>query len=173
MNPRPEEDTGPQTLPWTRSCFVCGEENPHGLHLKSRMEDGLIVADYVTRDADRGYKHIVHGGIAMTLLDEVMTWAAILAARRVCVAAEMTARMKRPIQVGQTLRVEGEVAEQRSRLVVALGRILDRDGQLLASASGKYVPMVDDQARLCEKDFVQSPASVALGSLLGTDHGPR
>jgi len=27
-------------LPWTRSCFVCGEQNPIGLNLRFRIEDG-------------------------------------------------------------------------------------------------------------------------------------
>ena len=69
------------TLPWTKSCFVCGQENPHGLHLKCRVDDGQVILEYTTQERDLGWRSIVHGGIVMTLMDEVMTWAAILAAR--------------------------------------------------------------------------------------------
>ncbi len=156
-----ESPGGPRgTLPWTRSCFVCGQDNPHGLHLKSRVEDGRVVIDYVTREADLGYRHIVHGGIAMTLLDEVMTWAAILAARRVCVAAEMTARLKQPIRVGHALRVEGWVTRAASRVLLTEGRILGADGSILMAASGKYMPMPEDQLKLAEKDFVEDPDTI-------------
>jgi uncharacterized protein (TIGR00369 family) len=144
-------------LPWTRSCFVCGQDNPHGLNLRSRIEDGIVVLDYTTRDADRGYQHIMHGGIAMTLLDEVMTWAAILSAGKVCVAAEMSTRLRKPIRVPQLIRVEGWITRATSRLLVTEGRILDAEGQVLLFSTGKYMPMPGDQVMLAEKDFVESP----------------
>ena len=131
-------------LPWTRSCFVCGQDNPHGLHLRSRIENGRVMLDYTPREADLGYKHIVHGGIAITLLDEVMTWASIVAARRICVAAELATRLKKPIRVGQTLRVEGWVIRQTSRLILTEGAhprfrrpdAPDRRRQIHADAEG-------------------------------------
>jgi acyl-coenzyme A thioesterase PaaI-like protein len=154
------------TLPWTRSCFVCGQDNPHGLHLRSRIEDGRVILDYTPREADLGYKLIVHGGIAITLLDEVMTWSAIVAARRVCVAAELTTRLKKPIRVGQKLRVEGWVTRQTSRLILTEGVLLDADRQPLLTAEGKYMPMPKDQIALTEKDFVISPESISPNEIV-------
>ena len=153
-------------LPWTRSCFVCGEDNPHGLHLRPRIENGRIIIDYVPRTADLGYKHIVHGGIAVTLLDEVMTWAAIVASRHVCVAAELTSRLKRSILVGQVLRVEGGVIRQTSRLILTEGVILDSSGQPVQTATGKYMPMPKDQIDLTQKDFVVSPHTIQPGQIV-------
>jgi uncharacterized protein (TIGR00369 family) len=155
------------TLPWTRSCFVCGQDNPHGLHLRSRIEDGRVILDYTPREADLGYKHIVHGGIAITLLDEVMTWAAIVATRRVCVAAELTTRLKKPILVGEPLRVEGWVTRQTSRLILTEGAIVNPDGQPLLTAEGKYMPMPKDQIELTQKDFVISPDAIQPQDIIG------
>ena len=162
---RPLADLPDGVLPWTRSCFVCGEANPHGLRLRSRLEDGCVVLDYTTRDTDRGYRHIVHGGIAVTLVDEVMTWAAIAAARTVCVAAELVTRLRQPIEVGRTLRVEGRLAGGRSRLLMTEGRILGADGAVLLTAKGKYMPMPPDKVALCAKDFVTGPDSLPLDRL--------
>lgn len=155
------------TLPWTRSCFVCGEENPHGLRLRSRLENGRVLLDYTTRPADVGYRHLVHGGLATTLLDEVMTWAAIIAMQRVCVAAELTVRLKSPIRVGDTLHVAGWVERAAGRLCLAQGEIRSPAGAVLLSAVGKYMPMPPDQAALTEKDFVHSPAALPLRDVLG------
>ena len=155
------------TLPWTRSCFVCGENNPHGLHLKSRVDNGRVALDYTTREADLGYRHIVHGGIAMTLLDEVMTWAAIVDVRRACVAAEISVRLRKPIRVGQRLRVEGAIEARKSKILLTCGEIKDETGQVLATASGKYVPMPSDQVSLCTKDFVPSAEALDPAMLLG------
>jgi acyl-coenzyme A thioesterase PaaI-like protein len=155
------------TLPWTRSCFVCGQDNPHGLHLRSRIEGDRVVLDYTTRTADLGYKHIVHGGLAITLLDEVMTWAAIVSARRVCVAAEVAARLKKSIRVGETLHVAGWVARATARRIVTDGEIRNGAGDLLLGATGKYMPMPQDQIELTEKDFVISPEAIHPKELIG------
>jgi uncharacterized protein (TIGR00369 family) len=154
-------------LPWTRFCFVCGQDNPHGLHLRSRIENGRVMLDYTSRDADLGYKHIVHGGIAITLLDEVMTWASIVAARRACVAAKLATRLKKPIRVGQTLCVEGWVVRQTSRLILTEGVILDSEGRTLLTAEGKYMTMPKEPIALTEEDFVVSPESISLNEIVG------
>jgi acyl-coenzyme A thioesterase PaaI-like protein len=104
----------------------------------------------------------VHGGILMTLLDEVMTWGAILTFRKACVAAEMTVRLKAPVGVGNRIRVEGWIGASKSRVVSAEGRILDQEGVLLATATGKYMAMSQEAMQLCAEDFVFEPQSLRL-----------
>lgn len=149
-------------LPWTKTCFVCGVENPHGLRGRSWVEGDQVVLSHVTRAADLGYRHLVHGGISMTLLDEVMTWAGILTFKRACVAAELTVRLQQPIEAGQSIRVEGWIAKARSRLVEAEGRIVDDRKTVLATAVGKYVPMPGQGLHMCLEDFVKSPGAIQL-----------
>lgn len=153
-------------LPWTRRCFVCGEENPRGFHLKSRVEDGVVVTEYTTRETDVGYRHIVHGGICMTLLDEVMTWACILATGHVCVAAEMSTRLKAAVAAHTALRIEGRVTKDGKRLLLTEGRIVDAAGIELITATGKYMPVTDERADLCIDDFVFSPDTIQPADIL-------
>ncbi len=154
------------TLPWTRSCFVCGEDNPCGLHLRARLEDGRIVLTYTPRDADLGWRGWVHGGITMTLLDEVMTWAAILASRRACVAAEVGVRFRHPIRVGEPVQVEGRVRGHPGRIIATEGRVTDTAGRTLAMATGKYLPMPHDEAAACAADFVSHPDAISPEELI-------
>jgi len=133
--------TGAKNLPWTRACFVCGQDNPHGLRLRCRLDGGHAILEHTARDSDLGWKTFIHGGITMSLLDEVMAWAAMVAARRPCVTVEMTTRLRRPALVGMRLRAQGQVSEVRSRLVRAEARLLDQHGVELAAATGKFVPM--------------------------------
>ena len=154
------------TLPWTKSCFVCGEDNPHGLHLRSRVEDGIVVLDYHTAERDLGWRHIVHGGIAMTLLDEVMTWAAILAFRSPSVAAEVSVRLKKPITLGMQLSARSEIPAEPRRLVAAEGQLLG-DGEVVASATGRYLPMPAEGLKICSEDFVTGPDSIPLDVIFG------
>jgi uncharacterized protein (TIGR00369 family) len=148
-------------LPWTRSCFVCGQDNPHGLHAKSRLENGRVVLEYTTRDSDLGYQHIVHGGLLMTLADEAMTWAAIAHMRRVCVAAELTVRLRKPVPPGTRLRVEAWCEQVGSRLARTRAIITASEGAEVVSAEGKYMPMPAAEAQLAEKDFVASSEAIS------------
>jgi len=152
-------------LPWTRSCFVCGEGNPQGLHLRSHVEDGSVVIRYTPGSEHCGWRERVHGGIAMTLLDEVMTWATILSSRRACVAAEFNVRLRKPMIVGHPLRIIGHAALGRSRLVLVEGTILDKDDDVVFASEGKYVPMDSNTATLCVADFVDSPDTIAIADI--------
>lgn len=155
-----------KTLPWTRSCYVCGQDNPRGFRLKSRLEGETVVIDYTTRETDRGYKHLVHGGVLMTLLDEVMTWAAIVGTGKVCVAAELTARLKRPLAAGVAIRVEGRVTKSGRRLLLTEGRVIDAAGKVMVEASGKFMPTDDAATALCAEDFVYDDDTVPPEELL-------
>lgn len=155
------------TLPWTKSCFICGEENAHGLRLRSRIEGDRVVLEHLTREEDVGWRHLVHGGLLMTLLDEVMTWAAILTFRDVSVAAELTVRLKAPVPVGRKIRAEGWTGTAKARLVATEGRLVDDTGVLLATATGKYMAMPEGGHGFCAGDFVMEGDCLRLPFLRG------
>jgi uncharacterized protein (TIGR00369 family) len=152
-------------LPWTRACFVCGQDNPHGLRLRCRLEDGRVRISHTAREADLGWKTFVHGGITMALLDEAMAWAAMVAAKRPCVTAEITVRLRRPAAVGMRLLVEGAVSEAGGRILATAGRLLDEQGGELAAAAAKFVPMKDQAAGDWLRDLVAGPETMRLEEL--------
>jgi acyl-coenzyme A thioesterase PaaI-like protein len=54
-----------------RDCFVCGVENPVGLHLKFyQTSPNEVTANLTVPEYYQGYPGILHGGIAAALLDE-------------------------------------------------------------------------------------------------------
>ena len=149
------------TLPWTRGCLVCGENNPDGFHLRLRVEDGFVKLDYTAKAHDVGYHDIVHGGVLMTLADEIMTWAAILEFRCVAVAAEMTTRLHGPVSAGTPLRFEARVTKANRRLALTEANVIDtRDGTIVATCSGKYMPVPRGKTKSQEEDFVRHPDSI-------------
>ncbi|MCX7818627.1 MAG: PaaI family thioesterase [Kiritimatiellae bacterium] len=151
-------------LPRTRGCYVCGIENSAGFRLRLRREGDVVVAEYDAPAVANGYRGMVHGGIAMTLLDEAMTWAAILATRSVCVAAEMSTRFRHPMPVDARYRIEGRVLQADRRLVLTQGHVLDAGGRQLVTASGKYVPRRDAAGTEKEIEFADPvPPELGLG----------
>lgn len=159
-------DTLRGILPWTRGCLVCGEHNPHGYHRRLSVDGGIVSLTYTPHEHDAGYRHIVHGGVLMTLADEVMTWSAILALRGMAVAAEMTTRLHAPSAAGVPLRVEARVVRATRRLVLTEGRVITGDGLLVASTSGKYMPVPVDHAGTRHEDFVRHPDAIPPEALI-------
>lgn len=148
------------TLPWTNGCLVCGEHNPEGFHCRLRVDGPLVWLDYTPQLHDVGYRNIVHGGVLMTLADEVMTWSAILALRGVAVAAEMTTRLQASVAAGTPVRVEASVTRASRRLVLTEGRVLDAEGRLIAVTTGKYMPVPVERAGTRHQDFVRHPDAI-------------
>lgn len=121
-----------------RRCFVCGEENIHGLKAKFLFDGKEAFTDIVATEAFEGYHGIFHGGIVATLLDEVMI-KAILARSVYAVTAELTIRFKKPIRIGDKVRFTGRILNQKSRLYSTEGEASGPDGQIYATASGSYI----------------------------------
>ena len=121
-----------------RNCFVCGDENEHGLQAKFYFDGEKAVSELDALDRFEGYKGVYHGGIISTMLDEVMI-KAILAQGIFAVTAEMTVRYHKSIETGARLRFVGRVTESRGRMYLTEGEVRSGDGVLYASAVGKYL----------------------------------
>ena len=158
-------------LPHTAGCLVCGRDNPHGLRLDLHVEpeSSVVRVRFVPRSEHIGFEGIVHGGVLATVLDEAMVWAATWAGRRFCVAGEMTIRFRSSAGVGEPLRVEAKVESARPRLVATSGTIHDDSGRLVATASGKYVPVDVARHRAVIETLLHEPATAAAAKVLQSE----
>ena len=120
-----------------RKCFVCGPENPVGLHLIFEESAGGIHTRMRFATHFQGWQGITHGGLISTLLDEVMA-KAVQARGLYGVTAEMTVRFRKPVPTEKEVVVSGRVTEQRGRLVFTEGEIADTEGNILASAQARF-----------------------------------
>ena len=125
-------------------CFVCGKDNPDGLQIKFEYpQPGACRAEFVPQKKYQGWQGILHGGMVSTLLDEALAHAAGGSegggGASGAVTAELTVRFKKPVKIGETVILAGRVVSDKGRMVEAESDISDRQGNILASASGKLV----------------------------------
>ncbi len=156
-----------QLLPYTRSCFVCGAENPQGLQLRFRLNGNVVEGDWSPRQEHIGFRGVIHGGILATVQDEVMVWAASALKRRFHFSVELTVRYSIAVRVGNPLLLLGRIARDRGRLVETAGELRDADGIVYAKAVAKYMPVPDDQIEVLCADFVPDPQTIPLKEILG------
>jgi uncharacterized protein (TIGR00369 family) len=131
-----------------RVCFVCGEKNPIGLHLRLRTdaERGESTAEVSFRDDFQGWTGIVHGGFVATVLDEALIYAAG-AKGHICVTGEMTVRYVKAARTGVPYTLRGRFLEDKGRIVLAESELLDAAGEQVAWASGKLFKVPGEPRR--------------------------
>ncbi|MBU1627725.1 PaaI family thioesterase [bacterium] len=119
-------------------CFVCGKENEWGLKLDFELKDNKLIAEVVFDERFQGFKGIIHGGIVGTILDEMMVNLAVRLGLN-AVTAEIKIRLKKPTYAGKIYRFEGEITGERKRMVNAIARSFDSEGNIIAEAEGVLV----------------------------------
>ncbi len=118
-------------------CFVCGEKNSTGLRVKFYSDGKIAKAEYEPTEQFSGYKNIFHGGVMAALLDEVMI-KTVIANDLVAVTTRMSLSYKRPARVGEKILLQGEIVENRKKIVKTKGEARNSEGELLAEASGEF-----------------------------------
>lgn len=128
--------------PSSRHCFVCGVENPFGLHLKFYdSEPGEVVAEYTLPENYQGYPGVAHGGIVAAMLDEVAGRSLMgdMNVPRFMFTARLNVTYRKNVPVGQPLRLVGKAGENRGRTATAKSTIYDQAGNILVEADALLV----------------------------------
>jgi uncharacterized protein (TIGR00369 family) len=122
------------------NCFACGSKNAGGMQLSfSCSDDGQTVeTTFVPGEQFQGWAGIVHGGIIVTLLDEIMAKAAVHRGLTV-LTGEISARFRAQAKVGEPLRCTGKIDTVKKNIIYASARILSGSGSLVAEGSAKMV----------------------------------
>lgn len=142
-------------LPHTKSCFVCGENNAIGLRQRFETDGQVVRTRFTPRPEHAGFKGVIHGGILASLLDEIMVWACAVRTKKFGFCAEMTIRFQRPAVPGAELLVEAKlIADRRGKIFEAQAEVRNQQGEVLASATGKYMPIRDADFAALQEDMV-------------------
>jgi uncharacterized protein (TIGR00369 family) len=126
-------------VPEHGKCFVCGEQNPHGIGIRWFLcDDGALTGQIALNDGQQGPPGHAHGGALAALLDEAMGLAVWAAGLKVA-AVNLNVDFRRPVPLGQPITVTGRVAEQSGRAIHSEGEIRLPDGEIAAAGRGVYV----------------------------------
>ncbi|GIK08262.1 MAG: acyl-CoA thioesterase [Anaerolineaceae bacterium] len=143
--------------PNSLQCFVCGLENPIGLHIHFyETAPGEVTAEYTAPENYQGYPGILHGGITAAILDEATGRSFMgtdAAASQFMYTAELKVKYKKKVPVGQPLKIVGRRVKRMRWTAEATAAIYDADGELLAEAAAILVnlpeqPPAEDLERL-------------------------
>ena len=120
-------------------CFACGPDNPVGLQIKFSLDDGICTADFTASENHVGYENTVHGCIIFSALDDVM--ANVLYLQNIKAhTARCEIRYRKPLEVGQPVRLKGWIESERRRLIVLKAEVrLASDDSVVADCEDSFM----------------------------------
>ncbi|MBK7452697.1 MAG: PaaI family thioesterase [Anaerolineales bacterium] len=113
--------------PNSRHCFICGLENPIGLHLHFyETEPGVVETIYTAPDHFQGYPGVLHGGIVAAILDETSGRAFMGSADapRFMFTGKLEVKYRKNVPVGKPLKIVGKAIKDRKKFRRGMGRNL-------------------------------------------------
>ncbi len=121
-------------------CFICGLENPVGLHLHIyEVEPGVIETTYIAPEHFQGYPGVLHGGIVGAILDEIAGRSHMggdVNDPRFMFTAKLEVKYRQNVPIGKPLRIVGKAGKSKSRMAEAWSGIYDAaTDELLAEAN--------------------------------------
>ena len=132
----------------SRNCLICGTDNPAGLHCKFfETSENEVIAIFTPRDVHQSYPQITHGGITAAILDETIGRAIMIGSDpyNFGVTVELNVKYKKPVPLNVELKVIGRISENKGRLFSGTGELLLPNGEVAATAEGKYLRRKLDQ----------------------------
>lgn len=129
---------GDRRQPSSRTCFVCGVQNPFGLKIQfSDDGDSTVRAQVTVPEHFNGYPGVVHGGIVASILDEV-SGRALLArgheAENLFVTLKLEVRYRQPTPTNTPLTAIGALVQFGSSRSRVRGELRLPDGTVTAEA---------------------------------------
>ncbi len=117
-------------------CFICGVQNPVGLHLSiyNDPDDHCIYSNVTVPDHFQGYPGVVHGGIVAAMLDEVSGRAILIDGddQNLMVTLKLEVKYRCPTPTNTPLKVVGRVVSQSTTRAKVQGEIQLPDGTITA-----------------------------------------
>jgi uncharacterized protein (TIGR00369 family) len=116
-------------------CFGCGPLNLDGLRLSFTPGPDGSVAEFEVPERFQSWSGMAHGGVVALMLDEAVGWAAWHAGHP-GLTGRLQVSYRRPLRIGESVRVVGNVERIRRSLVYATAFIENRDdGSRVADAT--------------------------------------
>lgn len=145
-------------------CFGCSPANPSGLQMKFYANQHSVYSKVTIPDHLCGWSNIAHGGVLTTILDEIMSWAALHFLKRITMTKSMNIEFIKPVYIHNPLKAEGKVLEKTGNHEAVMEGILYNDqGVACAKSTAKFAvfsPKVAKRLGIADDTSLEFFASV-------------
>jgi uncharacterized protein (TIGR00369 family) len=115
-------------------CFACGPNNPIGLKMVFRFEDGKAKAEFIPGPYHQSWDGVVHGGLLALCLDEAGGYAIYFQGIK-AMTARMEMRLRKTVRPGEKIRLTGEIRKKSRKIIETYATVEREDGTLVAEGT--------------------------------------
>jgi acyl-coenzyme A thioesterase PaaI-like protein len=139
-----------QRQPNSTYCFICGRENPIGLHLHIyETAPGEVTSTYMAPEHFQGYPGVLHGGIVAAMIDEISGRAHMGSDPgnpRFMFTAKLEVKYRRNVPIGRPLKIIGKAGKTRGKSAEAWAGVYDAEtDELLAEGNTLLINVPEEQ----------------------------
>jgi acyl-coenzyme A thioesterase PaaI-like protein len=98
-------------------CFGCAPDHPIGFQLKLQREGDEVVTRFTPGERYQGPPGVMHGGLVMTLVDELAAWAPIALKEKFAFTSHFDGRIKAPVRIGKEILGRAKLTKDTPRVV--------------------------------------------------------
>lgn len=142
--------------PSSRSCFICGRENPFGLKARwvSDRRANEVRTQVVIPEHFNGYPGVVHGGIITAILDEAMARSVLVEGGfdDLLVTAKLEVVFRRPTPTDTPVTAVARLVRRAGTRAIAEAELRLADGTVTARAEATMAKPPPDVAAGWEKE---------------------
>jgi acyl-coenzyme A thioesterase PaaI-like protein len=134
-------DTDFKPLPTSadHNCFACSPANAAGLQMAFFTHEEAVYSRIAIPAHLCGWNGVAHGGVVSTILDETMSWAAMVLLKRLSFTKKITVEFFKTVAISAQMEAEGRILMVRdNREVDVEGVLTDGDGNVCAVSQGTF-----------------------------------
>jgi uncharacterized protein (TIGR00369 family) len=136
-------------------CFYCGRANAEGLQLHFFWDDEAaeVFTEYLPSRRFAGQGDVLHGGIQMGLLDEIMGWTSYYHTGEMAVTLNFNMSFIKPAYIGQKVTAVCRVLSRKGSNVHLQAELRNDKGVLCSVATGTFhiLSVRRYKSLICEK----------------------
>jgi uncharacterized protein (TIGR00369 family) len=134
------------------NCFGCSPNNITGLRMEFYDEGEYICCVWKPQKAFQGYKNVLHGGIQVTLMDEIASWVVQAKLGTAGVTSKLQTQFFKPVFMDEeNIILKAKVHEVRRNIVVVEAGLHNSKNELCSQSLVSYFTFNTEVAK--EKFF--------------------
>jgi acyl-coenzyme A thioesterase PaaI-like protein len=110
-------------------CFGCSPRHPFGFRLKCERQGDGVVARFTPGEQYQGPPGIMHGGLVMTLADEIAAWAILARLEKFGFTTGFEGKFRGPVRIGAEAVATATLTREGSRVVRVQVRITQQGAE--------------------------------------------
>lgn len=105
----------PELFGKEQPCFGCSPSHPAGFHLTFARRGDEVITRFTPGDRYQGPPGVMHGGLVMTLGDEIAAWTVVGQKGRFGFTVAVEARLSKAVRIGVEIEGRGRIDSETGR----------------------------------------------------------